>query len=43
MDKVKVAVATVGASLLMFALAKIVAAKPPPEGEVKVIKVGVKE
>lgn len=42
MDKVKAAAAAVGAGLLLFALTKVVAAEPP-EGEVKVIKVGVKE
>lgn len=42
MNKVEVAAVIVGVGLL-FALAKIVAAKPPPEGEVKVIKVGIKE
>lgn len=36
MDKVKVVVAGVGAGLLMFALARIVAAKPPPEKEAEV-------
>ena len=41
MDKVRVAAVAVGAGLLLFALAKIAAAKP--EGEVKVIRVGVKE
>lgn len=43
MDKVKTVAAVVGAGLLLFALAKIVAAELPPEGEVKVIRVGVKE